>query len=206
MDLTEAIDGYLLFKATRATEATIKTDRVIFRQFLTWLSSHFDGSVLVADIESVHIRDYIEHHKGRGLSPSTLHRHYAALGALWTWLSSPEIQLASRHVVKVVPVPRIPKRIIKTLTHAEIQRLLIATAQMLTPRRGKALILFLLDSGARVSELSQVQLPQLDLKTGRVLVTGKGAKQRYVYIGQRALQAVWLYIKQERPESAKWKP
>ena len=38
----------------------------------------------------------------------------------------------------------------------------------------------------------------------RVLVTGKGSKQRYLYLGRRALQAVWLYLKQERPEPAQY--
>lgn len=36
--------------------------------------------------------------------------------------------------------------------------------------------------------------------TGKVLVTGKGSKQRFVYLGKRALSAVWLYTKDERPE------
>jgi site-specific recombinase XerD len=42
----------------------------------------------------------------------------------------------------------------------------------------------------------------VDLKTGKVRVMGKGSKERFVYLGKRALSALWLYVHDERPEHA----
>ena len=61
-------------------------------------------------------------------------------------------------------------------------------------RSGSALLEFLYATGARVSEAVGVDLGHLDLDDRVVLVTGKGAKQRLVPIGGKAVTALsrWL--------------
>lgn len=63
MLLSDAISGYLLFKSTRAASTTIKTDRSLLRQFRRHV-----GECDVVSITSEHVRDYLAHHKERGLS------------------------------------------------------------------------------------------------------------------------------------------
>jgi integrase/recombinase XerD len=70
------------------------------------------------------------------------------------------------------------------------------------PRRDRAIVLFVLDTGCRASELCRVRERDVDMEAGRVQVTGKGAKERLVYLGRRALSALWLYVNEERPEHA----
>jgi site-specific recombinase XerD len=81
--------------------------------------------------------------------------------------------------------------------------ILKATDHAICKRRAKALVLFLLDTGARASETSNITLRDVTWTNGKVSVTGKGNKERYVYVGQRALSALWLYVKEERPKPAR---
>lgn len=200
MILQDAIDGYLLFKASGASAETLKTDAVLFRQFAAWAAHELIGSV--EEVRSEHIIAYLDHQRARGLAPSTVRRHYAVLSALWTWLTSPDIALATRHVVSSVPIPKTTKRVVRALSQDELTALLVATTTTEQPRRDRALVLFMLDSCARVSEVAGLERAHIDLKTARVRVLGKGDKERYTYLGKRTLQAIWLYIRQERPNSA----
>jgi hypothetical protein len=67
MDLSDAIDGYLLHRSIELSPETIETDQIKLHQFLDWR-----GDVDVADITSEDIRKHLEHHKERGLSPFTV--------------------------------------------------------------------------------------------------------------------------------------
>ena len=197
MKLSSAIDGYLLFKSTRASAETISVERILFMQFLRWRNDCAIGDVTPNDI-----RRYLAFHRERGLSPHTIRRHRAAISALFVWLSSPDIALTDNNPVSTVPAPKLPKLQPKSLSNKQIESLLKATDASRTPRRNRALLLFLLDTGARASEVANVNLDNLDPGTGRVKVFGKGSKERYVYLGRRALSALWLYIHNERPEPA----
>ncbi|MGC9469189.1 MAG: tyrosine-type recombinase/integrase, partial [Anaerolineae bacterium] len=198
MELQDAIDGYLLFKSGKASPATLKTDKVLCRQFSRWATSRELGTV--EDVKPKDVVGYLNYQRSRGLAESTVRRHYALLSALWSWLTSPGIALVDKHIVEPVPIPKEPKRVVKILSQEDIGALLDAASETEQPRRDRAFILFLLDTCCRVSEAANVELPQVDIKTGKVLVTGKGNKQRFTYLGTRALQALWLYLKQERPE------
>jgi site-specific recombinase XerD len=198
MELSTAINGYLLFKAARASAETIKTDRVMLRQFVEWT-----GGADIRDVTSNDIREYLAYHRDRGLSPHTIHRHHAILRAFYVWLSSDDIGLVDRNPVDGVPRPKLPKLKARALSKREVGALLGAVDRARCRRRAKALVLFLLDTGARVSEVTGVAMDDVDWKTGRVLVRGKGDKERYVYLGKRALSTLWLYVKDERPEPAR---
>ena len=69
-----------------------------------------------------------------------------------------------------------------------------------TARRDRALILFLLDTGLRASELCALSVGDVDLKTGQVDVKhgqnggAKGGKGRVVYLGKTARRSLWRYL------------
>ena len=69
--------------------------------------------------------------------------------------------------------------------------------------RGRVMVLTLLDSGARSSELCGLSLDGLDLETGEVRVQrGKGGKDRHVAVGMRTLAALHVYAYRYRPVPA----
>ena len=196
MNLSNAIDGYLMFKSTRCTTATITIDRVQFNQFLNWY-----GDRGVLDLTSQDVVAYLLHEEERGLSPHTRLRQLSILSSLYRWLSAPEIGLAplGHNPTTSVQAPKLPKLQPKALNETVIKALLAATKTGRNQRRDRALVLFLTDTCARSTETCRVQVGDVDLKSGRVLVLGKGTKERYVYLGNQAQSAVWLYITSERP-------
>lgn len=70
-----------------------------------------------------------------------------------------------------------------------------------TAKRDRAILLFLLDTGVRVSELCGADICDVDFELGRVLVTGKGNKSRYVYLGRISRQALWKYLDDREPSA-----
>jgi integrase/recombinase XerD len=198
MDLADAVSGYLLHRSTELSPETIKTERVWLEQFC----DHVGGGVDVREISPAHVREFLLHQKNRGLSPFSVRRCHTSISALWTFLTDPEISLADHDPTAAVPPPRLPKREPKAISREDIRALLDAASEMRLTRRCRALVLFLTDTGCRVSEACGVTMDDIDLDSGRVLVEGKGSKERFVALGRRARSAAWLYISDERPEPA----
>jgi len=86
------------------------------------------------------------------------------------------------------------------LTVAEVGRLLAApnTDEPLA-MRDRALLEFAYATGARVSEVVAMKPQDLLYEDGLARIFGKGAKQRIVPVGRRALGAVALYAREIRP-------
>jgi site-specific recombinase XerD len=66
--------------------------------------------------------------------------------------------------------------------------------------RNKAIILVLVDSGVRLSELIGMTLEDVNASNGNMRVTGKGSKGRVVRIGKGAKKALWRYL-MHRPDN-----
>jgi integrase/recombinase XerD len=196
--LRDAIEGYLLFKAAKVSPETIKTDRSHLDQFIEWTDNAEAGDVTPDDM-----RRYLVYQTERGLTPHTVRRHHCSISALYNWLIAPEVGLAERNPARSVPPPKLPKLKPKSLTHDQIEALVKATELSRNARRDKALVLLLVDTGARASEVTNIKIRDVHFSSGKLKVIGKGAKERYVYLGKRALSALWLYVKDERPEPAK---
>jgi integrase/recombinase XerC len=60
--------------------------------------------------------------------------------------------------------------------------------------RNRAIVLMLLDTGMRVSEIANVKLEDIDSERGWVRVMGKEAKERVVKIGATAQRTLWRYL------------
>lgn len=65
--------------------------------------------------------------------------------------------------------------------------------------RDRALLELLYATGARISEAIGVDVDDLDLETGTVLLRGKGGKSRYVPVGSHACRAIDAYLVRARP-------
>jgi integrase/recombinase XerD len=100
--------------------------------------------------------------------------------------------------------PAPPRRLPKALPFAEVERILNAAGGD-SPRelRDRALLELLYGTGARISEAVGLDVDDLDLDAGAVLLSGKGGKQRLVPVGSYARQAMSAYQVRARPALAK---
>jgi integrase/recombinase XerD len=109
--------------------------------------------------------------------------------------------LADLDPSSTVKPPQPPRRLPKAIPLDSVERLLDAAGFDQTPRalRDRALLEVLYGCGARISEAVGLDIDDLDLDRGSVLLRGKGGKERLVPVGSYAREAVSAYLVRARP-------
>ena len=156
---------------------------------------------------SKHITDYLEClREGKRPAtapyrPSSVARMLVAVRALYRFLVR-EGRLDTDPTA-TVGSPKKPRSIPKAIPLADIETLLALPHKDLLGRRDRAVLETLYGAGLRISELVGLDVDDLDLDEGTVLVRmGKGSKSRRVPIGRAARKALDDYLAASRPELA----
>lgn len=127
------------------------------------------------------------------------------LSAIRGWLRflTRERMIEENPTVGLAPISR-GVRLPKTLSQHDVT-LLLDLAPVPTPEdlRDRAMVELLYATGLRVSELVMAEIAQANLDVGYLRVTGKGAKQRLVPMGEGARQLLQQYVEEARPRLLK---
>jgi integrase/recombinase XerD len=127
------------------------------------------------------------------------------LSAIRGWLQflMRERIIEENPTIGLVPISR-GVRLPKTLSQQDVTALLDLGA-IPTPEdlRDRAMLELLYATGLRVSELVMAEVALVHLDVGYLRVTGKGAKQRLVPMGERARQLLGQYVNEARPRLLK---
>ena len=113
--------------------------------------------------------------------------------------------MAAADPAREVPPPAPARRLPKAISVDAVERLLEAAGSTADPDprvlRDRALLEFLYGTGARISEVTGLDVDDLDhlARDPAVLLTGKGSKQRYVPVGSYAVAALDAYLVRGRP-------
>lgn len=188
------LERYLhVLRATGKSEKSISTKQVMLKQFLAWLEET-TGSSDPVSITSIDAARYRKHLQDLGRKPNTVNTALSSIDAFCKWLAD-EGYLTHNPVVGVKRVEvatTAPRGLDKNEQHR-----LIRTALAEKDSRNGAIILSLLFSGLRVSEL--VALTPDDVKIGErsgsiTVRAGKGNKYREVPIPRDLRQCLGKYI------------
>lgn len=135
------------------------------------------------------------------LSGHTINAYLRALQAFWAWLKREDF--IEQNPFTRLKIPKAPKKVIPTFTDEQLCRL-FAAIDTTTPAgyRNYTIIVTLLDSGIRCSELTGLRLADVNLESRLLKVWGKGSKERLVPIGAKVQKAIWKYLTRHRPEPA----
>jgi integrase/recombinase XerC len=116
--------------------------------------------------------------------------------------------LAPGNPARAVASPRRPKRLPQVLPEEEVAALVEAPPALAGPLalRDRAFLELLYGSGLRVSELTGLDVPDLDLAQGLVRVLGKRRKERIVPFGAQAAEALRRWLEEGRPALAAASP
>jgi integrase/recombinase XerC len=120
------------------------------------------------------------------LSPGSVLGYYRASKAFGNWLAREGIAAAPG--LLALRRPKTPTRVIEPIPDDDLRRLLAAASA-----RDRALILLLLDTGLRVSEVAGITLGDLR-SDGSIKVMGKGSRERVVPVGPTARSALVRYL------------
>lgn len=148
--------------------------------------------------------DYILHMREREYTASTVARKIAAVKSHCHFLVS-EGHL-SDDPTATLDSPRLKKRLPRTLSIRDVDRLVEQPSKYVTPKgfRDRALLEMLYATGMRVTEIVTLRLTDVNLASGSVRVThGKGLKERIIPIHERAVEAIEAYLQKGRIHLAK---
>ncbi|MGB9301365.1 MAG: site-specific tyrosine recombinase/integron integrase [Anaerolineae bacterium] len=166
------IEQFVSFLGGQGIDSWDDVDRQVLRRYLLWLRSE----------------GYVEASMARKLSEiRSFCRYLLQEGQLRT------------NPIDAVTSPKVPKRLPRYLSLEEVQSLL-HTPDISTPlgQRDRAILELLYASGVRLSELVGLNLGDMSLDTGRVVVWGKGGKERVVLLGKPAIEALRSYVREGR--------
>ena len=184
--------GFLALLAARRAPRTVDA----YRRDLADLASFLGKRP--ADATEEEIKAWLADLRGRGQAPSSVARRAAAARAFYRHL----VLLGARreNPAADVDLPRRRSRLPRTLSPAEVERLIDA-ANGTTPRslRDRALVELLYGAGLRVSEAVGLERGGIDLESRLVRCIGKGDKERIVPLGREGVEALRRYLSRGRP-------
>ena len=181
--------------------ATIEAYRRDVEQFAEQVEKR-DGLLVTAMQEDV--RDFMEGLRGHGVESRSIARKLSCLRGLDRWLlmdkrigHDPTVNIETPASWKVLP---------KSLAEGEVAEMLERSgAAARTPDadglvlRDHAILELLYGGGLRVGEIVALGQEDLNLDVARILVRGKGDKERIVPLGSKAVAAVERYLALGRP-------
>jgi integrase/recombinase XerD len=183
---------FLAVAAARLAPRTLDAYRRDLTAFADWFAKPLTA-VQTPDVER-----YLAELRGNGLAATTIARRTAALRSFYRH----QVLIGARpdNPASDVSLPRRARRLPRTLSPGEVERLVEAPAGT-TPRalRDRALVELLYGAGLRVSEAVGLERGGVDLEGRLVRATGKGDKERIVPIGRRAVDALRRYLAHGRP-------
>lgn len=151
---------------------------------------------------------FLEHLRTHSIDSRSAARKLSCLRGFYKWLlldrrihHDPTVNIESPKAWKVLP---------KSLAEPEVAEMLERAAMTAehpqaraTALRDRAILELLYAGGLRVSEITGLGTGDLALDAGRVLVRGKGDKERIVPLGRSAVEALESYLRMGRPHLAR---
>lgn len=166
------------------------------RQYQEFLEK--GGSETLESASQSTIVAYLMYLRKQGKATATIARRLAALKAFYHFLIKEN--LVDKDPTDSLASPKLERKLPKVLTVEEVDRLL-AKPDTRTPHglRDKAMLELLYATGIRVSELTSLNLGDVDLQEAVVRCRGKGSKERIVPVGTIAINALSAYLSGGRP-------
>jgi site-specific recombinase XerD len=180
-------DGYTAFILSRqamdCTRATMLFYQFTAGSFVLWLAPQ--GDTDPAEVTARHVRAYLSQLIAKGRKDTTLHAQARAIRTqLRFWYAEDYLPTLIKF-----DMPKLSKKRLPVLTADQLKQIVKAFNV-----RGRAIILFMVDSGLRRGEVINLNWADVDMTSGLVRVRpGKGRKDRSAVMGARTRRALLAY-------------
>lgn len=126
------------------------------------------------------------------IQPSTVGLKHTIVGGFFRWLVD-EHEIVASPMERVGP-PKLTEKLVPVLSEDDLRRLLAACrGNGFQERRDMAIVAVFIDTGARVGEVAGLRVGDVDLAEQRLIVTGKGGRQRALWVEAQATKALDRY-------------
>ena len=213
------VDRYLEFVGGRARPNTLRAVAFDLKTFFTVVAKE------PTEVTAADVFEFIAHQRGdrtvvrisdgeSGLSARTIARRLSSVSGLYAYLiARGDVAVTTNPVVhglatrrqggsrrsRTAPLVRVPRTLPKILSPSEVDRLLAA----LRTARDRSTVLAMLLAGLRRCEVLGLRVGDVQVGDRRLFVAeGKGGHQRVTPVSGRFLDALGVYLRQERPAEA----
>jgi site-specific recombinase XerD len=184
------------FLIDRKSQAFAASTVEFYRKKLKYFTEFCEGEAVtqVSQLTPDLIRRYIivlqDGHNYGGV-----HACFRALRTFLYWVEDEEIMPFDwKAPIRKVKTPKLPVEPIESIPLPDIQALIKTCKQSFVGLRDRAMLMGLLDTGARAQEFLNLNLEDVELASGSVLIRqGKGRKPRTVFLGRKTVRAIRAY-------------
>ncbi len=177
-------------RAARYSENTLNDYCTTYKKILVFLDN--DPPFTQIDVKT--ITSFLA--SQTKVSDKTVLNYHTGLSSLWGWAA--KHGYCANNLVRQIQAPK-PKEVdITPYTRREVCLLLEACKDGRFPLRDKAVLLMLVDTGVRASEISALNLADMNRIEQYVIVLGKGNKKRRLKFSTSTKDSILTYLKKKR--------
>jgi len=178
----------------------LSNERRLSRHTLSGYARDIDALTALADPVRLdrlgvnEIRRFVAQLHARGLDGRSLARMLSAWRGFYNYLARDHGYTSNPCIG--IRAPKSAKKLPRALSPDEAAQLMQAGGESRLDARDKAILELFYSSGLRLSELTGLEVQDVNLRDATVQVTGKGSKTRIVPVGSQALDALKAWLSQ----------
>lgn len=148
-------------------------------------------------IDYNYIREYLSYLYEKNYSKTSIARNISTLRSFFKYLYNENI--IKDNPLVLISNPKLDKKLPKVLNYQELENLLL-TPDINTPigLRDACILELLYSTGIRVNELTNIKTNDINFTEKKILILGKGNKERYVLFGNLCLKKINDYLRNGR--------
>lgn len=197
--MKEKISDFLIYmdklkNSSKHTLRAYKRDLLDFYEYVK--KNNFDYK----NISRNSLRGFLIELKERGLDKRSISRKISSIRSFYKFLLKDGA--IEKNPLVSLELPKIDKKLPTFLTEEEVIKLINApNEKTLIGFRDKLILIFLYSTGMRVSEIVSLKVSQLDLDKGEVIITGKGKKDRVIFLTEELKDLIRKYLNKRKKNS-----
>lgn len=174
---------YLAKKSEGVSPATLEFYKQQLGHFLRYCE--WQAFTHLLDLDANDLRQFLLWHEETGHNAGGQHAAFRVLSTFLLWFEDEFEPEGWRNPIYKVKTPKLAIEPLEPVEVTDVSAMLhVCTGNNFLDIRDKALLLFLLDTGARAGEVLKANIPDIDLISDEVLIRqGKGRKPRVVFLG-----------------------
>jgi integrase/recombinase XerD len=192
-------------KAQGMAAGTLQFYSEKLKLFLNYSEAHFIETI--GQISSTFIRQFLQFLEETNHNPGGRHAAFRCLRAFLNWYEEEAELEGWNNPIHKVKAPKVPTEPLEPVPIETVFRIVnICREGTFSGDRDAAMLLCLLDTGARAGEFLAMDLEDFDQARGTILIRkGKGSKPRMVYLGKKSRKKLRKYLRhRQKEEPALW--